>query len=91
VLETNFGKIRSPMLLLYGSEDQFMLGGLPAFVKEAVNRGKGLELKIYPSAGHECFDHTDARDYAAAAAEDAWETSAHFLRKNLSVGMDRLP
>jgi carboxymethylenebutenolidase len=89
VLGPTVGKIRSPMLLLYGSEDRFVTRDLPAFVKEAVDKGKELELKMYPSAGHEFFDHTDKRDFRAAAAEDAWETSGGFLRKNLSVNAER--
>jgi carboxymethylenebutenolidase len=91
VLGPTVGKIRSPLLLLYGSEDRFMLRGLPAFVKQLVDSGKGFELKIYPAAGHEFFDHTHKRDFRAAAAEDAWETSAGFLRRNLSVDLDRDP
>lgn len=85
VLGPSVGKIRSPLLLLYGSEDRFMLGDLPAFVRSVVDKGKELELKIYPSAGHEFFDHTDKAGFRAAAAEDGWKTSADFLKRNLSV------
>jgi carboxymethylenebutenolidase len=79
------GKIRSPMMLLYGSEDKFMMGGLPAFVNDAINEGRGLALKTYANAGHEFFDHTGKRRYQEAAAEDAWAISIDFLRRNLSV------
>ncbi len=81
--------IRSPMLLLYGSQDRFMLRHLPVFVKEAVGLGKELELKVYASAGHEFFDHTKRNDFHARAAQDAWEATEGFLRKNLSVGTER--
>jgi carboxymethylenebutenolidase len=91
VLGLTVGKIRSPVLLLYGSEDRFMLRGLPAFVKEAAAKGKELELKMYPSAGHEFFDHTRGRDHRADAAADAWETSNDFLRRNISVDPDGDP
>jgi carboxymethylenebutenolidase len=90
-LGPTFGKIRSPLLLLYGIEDRFMLKGLPVFVRKAVDKGKELELKLYPSAGHEFFDSTDAKGYRAAAAEDAWRASADFLRRNLAVDVDRGP
>lgn len=84
LLGPEVGKIRSPLLLLYGSEDSFMLRDLPAFVKEAVDKGKEFELKVYPSAGHEFFDNTTMGDFRAVAAQDAWETSIGFLRKCLS-------
>lgn len=82
-------KIRSPMLLLYGSEDKFTTRDLPGFVKEAVDKGKDLTLRVFPSAGHEFFDHTNKRGFQAAAAEEAWEESVDFLTKRLSVDKDR--
>jgi carboxymethylenebutenolidase len=85
------GKIRAPMLLLYGGEDSFTLHDLPAFVKEAAHNGRDLELKIYPSAGHEFFDHTHEGHFRAAAAEDAWRRTADFFCRNLSVGMTGTP
>ena len=77
----DLGRIRSPLLLIYGSDDRFMLRNLTAFIGEAVDRGKELALKIYPSAGHEFFDPTDKAEYREEAARDAWETSVHFMRK----------
>jgi carboxymethylenebutenolidase len=85
VLGPTLRRIRSPMLLFYGGEDRFMLRDLPTFVKEAAHGGTELELKIYPSAGHEFFDHTDRRQFRAAAAEDAWRRSTDFLRRRLST------
>jgi carboxymethylenebutenolidase len=85
-LGTDVSKIRSPMLLFYGSEDKFMTRNLGAFVKEAVDRGKELELKIYPSAGHEFFDPGNKKEYRAGAAEDAWAASTDFLLKRLRRG-----
>ncbi len=78
-------KVDSPMLMLYGGKDSFMMGGVPAFVKETIDKGKQLELKIYRGAGHEFFDDTSERDYDQAAAEDAWGSTIGFLRKNLSA------
>lgn len=83
------GKIASPMMLLYGGEDKFMMRDLPAFVNDADKKGKDVSLKTYPSAGHEFFDQTNRRGYRAAAAEDAWGASIDFLRKNLSKGVER--
>jgi carboxymethylenebutenolidase len=76
-------KIRSPLLLFYGSEDKFMTRNLGAFVQESVAKGRELAIKIYPSAGHEFFDPGNKEEYRAGAAEDAWETSTQFLRKRL--------
>jgi dienelactone hydrolase len=66
-----------------------MTRDLGAFVQEALAKGKELELKIYPSAGHEFFDHSNKRQYRASAAEDARETSTDFLLKTLSTGTGR--
>jgi len=81
---TTLRRILVPMLLLYGGEDRFMMRDVPAFVKDAIDGRKEIELKIYRSAGHEFFDNTNVRDYNKAAAEDAWESSVDFLRRNLS-------
>jgi len=77
-------QLRSPVLLLYGSEDRFMTRNLGAFVQDAVSKGTELELKVYPSAGHEFFDSGNKKEYRAGAAEDAWDTSTDFLLKRLS-------
>ncbi len=77
-------KIRSPLLLLYGCEDGFMMRDLPAFVRGAIENGTELDLKTYPSAGHEFFDRSKG-EYRAAAAEDAWTTAVDFLRKKLAA------
>jgi carboxymethylenebutenolidase len=89
VLGATLGKVRSPILLLYGSEDRFMMRDVPAFVKQAVEKGKELELKVYRTAGHEFFDHTNRREFRPEAAEEAWERSTAFLKKNLSVDVGR--
>lgn len=78
-------KIVAPMLLHYGAEDKFMLRDVPSFVKVATDNGKQLDLKIYDSAGHEFFDDTSGKDYARAAADEAWSATLDFLRTNLSV------
>ena len=78
-------KIRSPLLLFYGSEDRFMTRNLGAFVQDAVTKGRELMLKIYPSAGHEFFDPGNKKEYRAGPAEDAWDTSTDFLLKRLST------
>ena len=77
-------KLRSPLLLLYGSEDRFMTRHLGAFVQEALTKGTELELKLYQSAGHEFFDPSNKREYRARAAEDAWAASSDFLLRRLS-------
>ncbi|HUI01332.1 MAG TPA: dienelactone hydrolase family protein [Nitrososphaerales archaeon] len=79
----SLGKVRAPLLLLYGSDDAFMLRSLPAFVEEAVSRGKAVALKLYPSAGHEFFDPAH-KDYLPAAAKDARESALDFMRKCLA-------
>ena len=76
---------RARILMIYGSEDHFMIRGLQRFVKELAKRGGELDLKIYPSSGHEFFDPSDKRAYRAGPAEDAWAATVEFLKENLSV------
>jgi len=71
-------KIHCPTLMLYGSEDKFMLGELPSFIRDAKPRGE-LTVKIFPSAGHEFFDHTDEA-YRAKASDSAWAELFGLLR-----------
>jgi len=84
IFGSTLAKIRCPIMLLYGSEDRFMMHDLPRFLGEAAEKGKELALKTYSSAGHEFFDHTNKKGYRATAAEDAWGVSTDFLLKNLS-------
>jgi carboxymethylenebutenolidase len=81
------------VLLLYGGDDRFMTRRLPWFVGEALERGVGLEVKTYPSAGHEFFDPADRNAYSEPSAADAWARALGFLRENLTAasGAGRRP
>jgi dienelactone hydrolase len=77
-------KVSCPILLVYGAKDSFMLRQVHGFVDDAIDKGKDLELRIFPSAGHEFFDHTDKKDFLPAAAAETWEIAGGFLKKNLT-------
>ncbi len=81
-------RIKSPILMFYGSEDLFMTRDVPIFVKNAITHGKDLALKTYPSAGHEFFDPA-GNEYNEAAANDSWELAAAFLNRLLTGGPER--
>ncbi len=77
-------KIRCPILLLYGSKDTFMTGDLPDFLRDAMDSGKDLTLKILPSAGHEFFDNTAKSGYNAPASSAAWSACLNLLQAAFS-------
>lgn len=79
VLGAALRRIRCPLLLLYGQEDTFMLGGLPAFLSAVPKSGVRAAVKTFGSAGHEFFDHTRSEGYNPAAAEEAWAAAFRLL------------
>lgn len=81
-------RIRSPILMFYGSDDLFMTRGVPNFVNNAITHGTDLAIKTYPSAGHEFFNPADS-GYNESAANDSWELSAAFLNRLLGGRLDK--
>lgn len=47
--------------------------------------GKGVEIHIYPQAGHAFFNDTRPEAYDEAAAKDTWTRAVAFLWKNLQA------
>ncbi len=80
------GKIRSPILCLFGAEDQ---GIPPADVETIRARLDALdvahEVVVYPGAGHAFF--CDARSaYREDAARDAWRRVLDWFGRHLRAG-----
>lgn len=76
-------KAAGPVLGLFGEQDE----GIPkekvmAMEKALKDAGKGVEVKIYPGAGHAFFNETRP-SYNAAAAADAWSRTLAFFKTNL--------
>lgn len=77
------GRISSPILAFYGSEDTFTNRHVPRFVEDVLRLNKGLTLTVYPAAGHEFFDTRNSEGYRSNAAADSWRRTLAFLRRNL--------
>jgi carboxymethylenebutenolidase len=78
------GRLRAPLLGLYGEQDQ----GIPvAAVREmeaALGRlGKRATIVVYPNAAHAFANPTGER-YRPEAAEDAWRRTVAFLAAELA-------
>lgn len=76
-------RISSPVLTIYAEEDEIINAMVPAFVKDAMDCGKGLTLKTYPGTRHGFFNDTKTDLYKEKAANDAWELTQWFLERTL--------
>ena len=72
---------RCPTILHYGDRDHVVP---PADIARIAAANPGVELHVYPGAGH-AFFNPEQETYAAAAAEAAWERSVAFLDRVLRV------
>lgn len=78
-------KLRSPVLGLFGDQDQSIpVGTVEQFDKLLDQLGAEHEIVIYPNSGHAFFRDRDPSKYKPAAAKDAWERVIKFLSKNLT-------
>src|SRR5262245_28102401 len=70
--------LRSPLLGLFGDEDQYPSPEQVAELGEILTaHGKTFEFQSYPDAGHAFFS-VDRPAYRVAAANDGWERIAAF-------------
>ncbi len=77
-------KITSPVLGLYGDQDQ----SIPAGTIEEFDELLGKyhiphEVIVYPKSGHAFFRDTDPKSYRPEAAKDAWDRVTKFFAENL--------
>lgn len=70
--------LRSPILALYGDQDERLMSSLEGFEEAADRAHVELTTKVYPGAAHAFFNDTGA-NYDAEAADDAWVTANAFL------------
>ncbi|HEV3471521.1 MAG TPA: dienelactone hydrolase family protein [Pyrinomonadaceae bacterium] len=82
--EPDLDNLRAPVLGLYAERDQFVppeaVRDLEAKLRE---RGKSVEMHIYPGTDHAFFNDTRPEVYDPAAAADAWRRTVEFFRQHL--------
>jgi carboxymethylenebutenolidase len=79
----DLGRIRCPILGLYGEEDRRITDTVPQFAEDLKRAGVPFTYHIYPGAGHAFFNDSRPTMYRAEAAHDAWGRVLQFFR---SVG-----
>ena len=79
----DIARISSPILTIYAERDEIINARVPAFVKGAMESGKDLTLKTYPSTRHGFFNDTRTDLYKEKEANDAWELTRWFLENTL--------
>ena len=75
-------RLDAPLLLLQGEDDDADFVTNAKRVQElAIRDGRPWEVELYPSTGHQF----DLFEPGGAAARDAWERTARFLRQHLEA------
>jgi len=82
--DTSLSKVRAPILYVYGEKDHHIpaseIDRLERYMKSA---GKTCEVLRYPKSDHAFFNDTRKEVYNPKDAQDAWNRSLEFLRRNL--------
>ena len=75
--------MRSPIMLVYGADDEMIAADEHARITEALSQAKKRYiLTVFPNAGHGFL--SDRRDsYAAEPAKEAWAMTMNFFQQNL--------
>ena len=76
-------KIKSAVQLHYGSLDERINAGIPAYEAALKNANIKYELYTYEGAQHAFHNDTAPTRYNEAAAKLAWERTIAFFQKNL--------
>jgi len=79
----NIAGISCPVLAFYGDQDAPLMQTLPQLKEQMQAEGKQFEAVVYPETGHAFFNDTNKKMYRPGPAEDAWNRTLEFLRKNL--------
>ena len=59
--EEGYGRLRIPILMLFGDHDWLSFPGVEAFVQKCRGRGMTMDYKVIPQAGHHLYlDNSDA-------------------------------
>ncbi|MGB8191052.1 MAG: dienelactone hydrolase family protein [Chitinophagaceae bacterium] len=76
-------KIKSAVQLHYGSLDERINAGIPAYEEALKKAGVKYELYIYEGANHAFHNDTAGARYNEAAAKLAWQRTLDFFKKYL--------
>jgi carboxymethylenebutenolidase len=76
-------KMQSPLMLMYGSEDSYIMAEEHERIALALSQAKKrYAINVFPGAGHGFM--SDRRDsYNAAAATEAWDMTMAFFDRHL--------
>lgn len=81
-LET-VAQVACPLLLMYGREDERLIGDLPKLLDALTRAGKSYELHLYEGAAHAFMNDTRPKVYHDRAATDAWSQLTGFFARHL--------
>jgi carboxymethylenebutenolidase len=77
-------QIACPILAVYGGRDQSTPSAMIEHQRDIWTRtGVPHEIVVYEAAGHAFFNDTRPQAYDAAAADDVWQRTLAFFRKQL--------
>ncbi|MBM1171580.1 dienelactone hydrolase family protein [Microvirga arabica] len=76
-------KIEAAIMLHYASMDERINAGMPAYEAALKQAGKTYEIHMYEGVNHAFNNDTNAARYDKTAADQAWQRTVAFLKKNL--------
>ena len=76
-------KIKAAVQLHYGSQDERINAGIPAYEEALKKAGVKYELYMYEGAQHAFHNDTSTARYNEAAAKLAWQRTLDFYKKYL--------
>lgn len=83
----DFDNLRAPVLGIFAEKDKSVPPEAVRALEEKLrDRGKSVEMHIYPGTDHAFFNDTRPEVYDAAAAADAWSRTLAFFRAHLGGG-----
>jgi carboxymethylenebutenolidase len=77
-------KIQAALMLHYAGLDERINAGIAAYDAALKQAGKTYEIHLYEGANHAFNNDTNAVRYDKDAADQAWQRTVAFLKKNLS-------
>lgn len=86
------GRIKAPVLGLYGGNDARVDATIPAAETEMKKQGKRYEYEIFEGAGHAFFRAQDGQAGAnLKATQKGWPRMVQFLKQSFGAGVSSLP
>jgi carboxymethylenebutenolidase len=76
-------KIQAALMLHYAGLDERINAGIAAYDAALKQAGKTYEIHLYEGANHAFNNDTNAARYDKDAADQAWQRTVAFLKKNL--------